>query len=303
MAPRSFQFSAREVSMKAIGKWFERRFGAAVLTMAFTLSGAWLWAAVWLISRSSRCSVPPSGADWLSTFVLCRDPNEIGDTLAGVFAPLAFILLGAAVVIQSRELRAQQHEMAESRKVFKEQRDLMEAQILESKRSADLFSAQNEILRAQEEARLHALEVSKLQQMLSQFALVIRAKLYKSKPLYHVGTAEQLDLFQNINGDLSEDDLTAIGTAARSALMVHEVRASSFEAGWLEELRVKDDYGFRDVFLATIELASRIVALSHRLGAEQADLVAELQIADLAELMQTFLEHGQVEKTTVLAAS
>ncbi|MDX0182302.1 hypothetical protein GOC16_15770 [Sinorhizobium meliloti] len=193
--------------------------------------------------------------------------------------------------------------MAESRKVFKEQRDLMEAQILESKRSADLFSAQNEILRAQEAARLHALEVSRLQQMLSQFALVIRAKLYKSKPLYHVGTAEQLDLFQNINGDLSEDDLTAIGTAARSALMVHEVRASSFHAGWLEELRVKDDYGFRDVFLATIELASRIVALSHRLGGEQADLVAELQIADLAELMQTVLEHGQIEKTNVLAAS
>ena len=43
--------------------------------------------------------------------------NEVGDFLAGFFAPLAFIWLVTAVLIQSRELELQQEEIREGRRV------------------------------------------------------------------------------------------------------------------------------------------------------------------------------------------
>ncbi len=51
----------------------------------------------------------------------CMSPNEIGDFLAGSFAPLAFVWLAFAVVLQSLELSAQRKELELTRGVAKEQ--------------------------------------------------------------------------------------------------------------------------------------------------------------------------------------
>lgn len=277
--------------MNQKANYFERNFGAIILLVVLALCSLWLGTSVWLISEGSRCE-GASGGGLLPTFLSCMSPNEIGDTLAGIFAPLAFILLGAAVVIQSRELRAQQHEMAESREVFIEQRDLMAQQILEAKRSADLFGAQNEILKAQEAARLRALQVDTLNQMLSQLALAIRAKLYQTKPLVRVDTGERHDFIQGVAGDLAGDELTAIAVAANTALRVDEVRTTNSFPGELEALQVSVEYGNRQVFAAIIKLADRISRLGEELGDVEADLIAELRVDDFARLMRTYLDRG-----------
>lgn len=55
-------------------------------------------------------------------------PNEIGDTLAGVFGSMTLIWIVASVFQQSIELRAQRHEFAEIAKAQAKQVETMEAQ-------------------------------------------------------------------------------------------------------------------------------------------------------------------------------
>ncbi len=96
----------------------------------------------------------------------CLTSNEIGDFLAGAFAPLAFIWLAFAVFIQARELKAQREELSLTRAEMKLSREVAEdakeatrAQAEEARRSGDYFKKQTEILeyenllRQQSEAR------------------------------------------------------------------------------------------------------------------------------------------------------
>ncbi|TCR07371.1 DUF948 domain-containing protein [Neorhizobium sp. JUb45] len=56
-----------------------------------------------------------------SNFFSQPEPNEIGDFLAGLFAPVAFILLACAVVMQRQELKVTREELADNREVVAEQ--------------------------------------------------------------------------------------------------------------------------------------------------------------------------------------
>lgn len=76
----------------------------------------------------------------------CRDINELGDALAGAFAPLAFLWLAGAVFIQSRELAAQRQELEETRVVMREQ-------AAESRATKEYVGRQTEMLSAQETLR------------------------------------------------------------------------------------------------------------------------------------------------------
>lgn len=58
----------------------------------------------------------------IGRFVSEKNLNLIGDTLAGIFSPLALIWLVAAVLIQSQELKLQRQEIAENRSVMHDQR-------------------------------------------------------------------------------------------------------------------------------------------------------------------------------------
>lgn len=61
-------------------------------------------------------------------FVSDKYLNLIGDTLAGIFSPLALIWLVAAVLIQSQELKLQRQEIADNRAVMQDQAKAAEAQ-------------------------------------------------------------------------------------------------------------------------------------------------------------------------------
>lgn len=58
--------------------------------------------------------ISPTG-DWLHQILHCHSFNELGDFLAGAFAPVAFLWLIVAVYIQSRELAAQRAELSLTR--------------------------------------------------------------------------------------------------------------------------------------------------------------------------------------------
>lgn len=58
---------------------------------------------------SKTCDV--SGVGFLATHLNCLLPNELGDLLAGFFAPVAFFWVVAAVLLQKGELQAQREEL------------------------------------------------------------------------------------------------------------------------------------------------------------------------------------------------
>lgn len=67
-------------------------------------------------------------------------PNTIGDTLAGIFAPLAFIWIVVTVFLQSHELREQRKELSFSREELKLAREAQEAQLQVMQKQADIFA-------------------------------------------------------------------------------------------------------------------------------------------------------------------
>lgn len=86
----------------------------------------------------------------------CMTLNEVGDFLAGSFAPLAFIWLAFAVVLQSLELSLQRGELELSRNVAEESKEAIRAQAEEARRSAeearrsaDYFNVQTKLMEAQ----------------------------------------------------------------------------------------------------------------------------------------------------------
>lgn len=86
-------------------------------------------------------------------YLACRSINELGDALAGAFAPVAFIWLAGTVFIQSQELQAQRQELDETQGVMREQLEVARQQVLETKASTALFEEQTRMLRRQQELK------------------------------------------------------------------------------------------------------------------------------------------------------
>jgi hypothetical protein len=84
-------------------------------------------------------------------------PNEIGDLLAGIFAPIAFLWLATATLIQSQELRAQRRELELTRSEYELNRTVLMAQVEETKRQAEFVGEQTAILRWDHNQRMGAL--------------------------------------------------------------------------------------------------------------------------------------------------
>ncbi|MDI6025600.1 hypothetical protein QBK99_05205 [Corticibacterium sp. UT-5YL-CI-8] len=81
--------------------------------------------------------------------VSCLSLNELGDFLAGVFAPVAFLWLAGAVFLQSLELSSQRQELKLNRSEFIEQRNVLKQQAEEARRQAEAIGFQTDLLRVQ----------------------------------------------------------------------------------------------------------------------------------------------------------
>ncbi|KAB2788547.1 hypothetical protein F9K97_05555 [Brucella anthropi] len=110
-----------------------------------------------LIIKTETCDGVGISANWFKGFwdqyLGCRSVNELGDTLAGAFAPVAFLWLMGAVFIQSQELKAQREELDETQEVMRAQLTVSIQQVEETKASTELFRKQTEILEKEQALR------------------------------------------------------------------------------------------------------------------------------------------------------
>ena len=156
----------------------------------------WTLLSVWLLFRPAICESQSA-----TTFAAnCLNLNELGDFLAGVFAPLAFVWLAAAVFIQARELKEQRRELsltreelALARDVAKQQTKAASAQALEAKRSADHFELQTRILEDEQRSR-HEGEAKRLLDILEKRLVAISEKDYEIRLLEPNGRGHHQDV-------------------------------------------------------------------------------------------------------------
>ncbi len=126
--------------------WIVAVVGFSILVLAAFLITRTSWCIAdhnWVDDLFSNLMPPPSAWERVVGFIdgpiSCLKPNEFGDFLAGVFAPIAFSLLALSVYIQSRELN-------ETQQVMQKQLEVAEKQVEETKKSTELFAKQTAIL-------------------------------------------------------------------------------------------------------------------------------------------------------------
>lgn len=121
----------------------------------------------------------------IGRFVSEKNLNLIGDTLAGIFSPLALIWLVAAVLIQSQELKLQRQEIAENRSVMHDQARAAEAQ-------AEFVSLQTQAMREQLQLQKAVARATyKVSLFKERFALFKHCETYESASMSM--TVAQLD--------------------------------------------------------------------------------------------------------------
>lgn len=71
----------------------------------------------WVLTLATAVIATPAIGYFFCGEVYNRDPDVIGDYLAGAFSPLAFLWLIAAVFLQKQELEAQRYELRQTREI------------------------------------------------------------------------------------------------------------------------------------------------------------------------------------------
>ena len=97
------------------------------ISVGYWLTALWFVIVLVLLFASHTC---PDAAHWWSLYdrhLSCATANQIGDFLAGAFAPLAFLWLVATVLVQAQELSAQREELELTRAEMKANRGVAEA--------------------------------------------------------------------------------------------------------------------------------------------------------------------------------
>jgi len=146
---------------------------AIVLTIGYFI---FLFLAATGTVAARDCASSGVVANWFG----CLTMNELGDFFAGAFAPVAFIWLVAAVLIQSQELRAQREELEQNREV-------MMAQAAEARKQAEYIGEQTELLKAEKVAREDAEKTRVFDAAVSRVFTAIkmypRFLVFKSMPI------------------------------------------------------------------------------------------------------------------------
>ena len=106
-----------------------------------------------LLPSASTCSEIGPMPSWFSSTFSCMTLNEMGDFFAGASAPLAFIWLAVAVLIQAQELRAQREELQLTRMEYAETRMVLDEQTRQMKYQTETLITQTKILFEQEKQR------------------------------------------------------------------------------------------------------------------------------------------------------
>lgn len=114
------------------------------LLFAVIATGVWVVLVALLFYASKQCA---ESGNWMARAVECRQPNEIGDFLAGASAPVAFLWLVVAVLVQARELSAQREELKLTRKEFEQNRSVLKEQVSQLEHQNKLLESERDMNR------------------------------------------------------------------------------------------------------------------------------------------------------------
>lgn len=285
----------------------------AVIVLS-ALSVLYVGAFVILVGETKPCEgiISPSWFfGFFDRYLTCRDVNELGDALAGAFAPVAFLWLAGAVFIQSRELN-------ETQDVMRAQLVVSQAQVDETRASTAMLKRQTEILveqhqRRQQEIADHTLEgtIDALRNFLKTSSLQIDFTEYRAIrgptrdygfrmpewfPLRENEVAgqeeHQYDLFGTSNRDVELAEITRILRHAAADATQHIKRIENAEAVHRRAFDFSRAAVQRLVVGSLISLLEQLTSLSPVLSAAaRVRLVStgiDLTIGKLQEFVTTF---------------
>jgi hypothetical protein len=232
----------------------------------------------------------PADAECLGGYFPCMPLSEIGDALAGIFAPLAFLWLVAAVMVQSQELQEQRRELELTRNEFQLTRDVAveskgvaEAQAKAAHAQAQAVEIQNEILREQLEAQRKVNLDEDFSLLLDQLDTALLARL-NGKLEFHT----QRGVMTMINfppGTLPDERDHRLVHVSRAILNDFNIYSADYLAPETAQSRENRE-SLQHVHGILVELLKRDDALSghHRI------LGQTIQLDDLARLLAILIE-------------
>lgn len=109
----------------------------------------WIGIGIYVVAVFLVAALLTKETECASNFLPCLEPNGLGDFLAGVFAPLAFLWLARAVHMQSAQLEMQKQELMLTREEMKLAREVAEDTQKEIKIQAEAMTLQKDILQSQ----------------------------------------------------------------------------------------------------------------------------------------------------------
>ncbi len=133
--------------------WWMKIPSGAIVTLVFLIGVAYVAYYLHILSLTDACK-NKTGLTFFEDCVSKLNVNEIGDSLGGAFAPLAFIFLAGALIIQAFELASQRHEINETQAVMTAQLAVAREQVKETIASTALLTAQTNLLTQQHNLRL-----------------------------------------------------------------------------------------------------------------------------------------------------
>ncbi len=120
-------------------------------------------------------------------------PNNLGDLLAGVFAPLAFLWLFVATLLQKKELEAQREELSLNRKVLALQAE-------ELRNSVAQLKAQAQILEKQFKAQSQQQTLEDIRERIAGLCSILIVKVGGDSSRSTSGSVYRVNSFLSENG-------------------------------------------------------------------------------------------------------
>ncbi|MHC2298215.1 hypothetical protein [Rhizobium mongolense] len=211
----------------------------------------------------------------------CLTAADWGDFIAGVFAPIAFIWLVAAVWIQSQELAEQREELRLTRLEFGENRKVMREQAEEARKQAEFIGLQTKILERQEDERLTAQKRDNFSDLILELnGLVdqhfVHRAIITGQPAFAGGSG-----YSTFGAGKGGADKVLIEFGKHLASDPHNYG-------------LKGPYAFHPSIIEKTKaaglLAGQIIAISDQLGEAQKSTIARLELKDLKANIDALLQ-------------
>ncbi|MGN7958930.1 hypothetical protein [Agrobacterium radiobacter] len=216
--------------------------------------------------------------------------NEWGDFAAGVSAPIAFVWLVVAVVLQSTELREQRRELSLTRDEFKHNRSVMKAQAKEAEKQAKFIEEQTKILgtrQANAEAEdifsaCVALVATRLRQYTNAWSFILVERYDPNGPTQGSDISLKTKFYEG-----ASDNLVIARTAQMLRTQLREMR----EKAPRPDLRAEYPYDFQRIYSAVTASAEKISALPPSFQIK----AATLELDDLKTQLTFIADHAGIQ--------